>query len=130
MIHILYMLLGAVLVMLGILAAALSDRIRGICLVREVVPRERPARAAISVVEPVEVFRAAPAPAKQRAPRAEPKTAAIPEGGDDVIAALVASGFKKPVATEATWACSAAERATVENWVASALRRCARGGVS
>lgn len=128
MIHILYMLLGAVLVMLGILAAALSDRLRGICLVREVAPRERPARAAISVIEPVEVFRAAPA--KQRSPRVESKAAPSSEGGDDVIAALVAAGYKKAIATEATWACGTGERASIEGWTAAALRRCARGGMS
>ena len=44
--------------------------------------------------------------------------------------ALVAAGYKKPVATEATWACGAGERASIEGWTAAALRRCARGGMS
>ena len=130
----LYMLLGAAFVAIGVLAAALADRIRGIKLAREAAPREpRTARtpsapAAIPVVD-VELLRAAPAK-PSRTPRPEPKVAAIAEAGDDVISALVAAGFKKPVATEATWACTAAERATVEIWTATALRRCARGGMS
>ena len=136
------MLFGAALVALGVLAAALADRIRGLRIARdarEAAPRERvsratsvpapPARPAIPVVEHAELLRSTP-PKPPRAPRAEPKVAASPEGGDDVIAALVASGYKKPVATEAAWACSAAERATVEGWTAAALRRCARGGMS
>ena len=131
---ILYMLLGAVLVAAGVLAAALADRIRGLRVTRSVEPRERASRApsvhAARTVIPV--FEAAPlrsTPAKPRASRVEPKVS--PEsGGDDVIAALVASGYKKPIATDATWACSAAERATIEGWTAAAFRRCARGGMS
>lgn len=131
------MLFGAALVALGVLAAALADRLRGLRIARDArdaAPRERasrepsvpaqPARTAIPVVEQ------APPPKPMRPSRPEPKVAANTEGGDDVVAALVASGFKKPIATEAAWACSAAERATVESWVASALRRCARGGMS
>jgi hypothetical protein len=122
------MLFGAALVALGVLAAALADRIRGLRVTRrDAEPRERarrepsvPIQQAIPVVETVK---------QPRAPRVEPKVARD-EGGDDVIAALVASGFKKPVATEAAWACSAAERTTVEVWTACALRRCARGGMS
>jgi hypothetical protein len=130
----LYMLLGAALVALGVLAAALADRIRGLRVSRETAPRERASRAtsvpaqqerqAIPVVE----LPRATMPKQPKAPRTEPKVAN--DGGDDVIAALVAAGYKKPTATEATWACSAGERATVEGWTASALRRCARGGMS
>ena len=129
-------LFGAGLVALGVLAAALADRIRGLRISRDAAAsRERasrapsvpaqPARGAIPVIEAAELR---PMPKHPKMPRAEPKVTA--DGGDDVIAALVASGYKKPVATEATWACSAAERATVETWVASALRRCARGALS
>lgn len=135
----LYMLLGAAFVAIGVLAAALADRIRGLRISRDTAPRDRgnrapsvpaqPARATIPVVEAAELHRGTP-PKQQRAPRPEPKVAASAEGGDDVIAALVAAGYKKPVATEAAWACSAGERATVESWTASALRRCARGGMS
>lgn len=135
MIHVLYTLLGAALVAIGVLAAALADRIRGLRVSRrDAEPRERAARApsvpvhatraAIPVVDAELVQAVSPKP---RTPRPEPKVA---EGGDDVIAALVAAGYKRGIATEAAWACSAAERATVEGWVASALRRCARGGLS
>lgn len=135
---VLYMLLGAALVTAGVLVSALADRVRGLRASRETsAPRERaarekpapaaaPLRAAIPVVESAELLRGA---AKPRAPRGEPKPQANAEGGEDVIAALVASGYKRPAATEATWACSAAERATIEGWTVAALRRC-RGGMS
>lgn len=112
--NVLNILLGAALVSVGVLVAALAERLRGSRAAREAVraSRAQPAPRVISVVEP------------SRAARAEPS------GGDDVIAALVAAGYKKATATEATWACSAAERATVESWTASALRRSARGGAS
>jgi len=127
---VLTMLLGAAFVAIGVLAAALADRIRGLKIAREGQPHERAsrARAAIPVVESAELPRATPAPAKPL--RTLPKPAAAPEGGEEVIAALVASGYKKPIATEAAWACTAAERATIEGWTASALRRCAREGAS
>ena len=131
------MLFGAALVALGVLAAALADRLRGLRIARDArdaAPRERasrepsvpaqPTRSAIPVVEQ------APPPKPLRSSRPEPKVTANTEGGDDVIAALVAAGYKRPVATEAAWACTAAERATVEGWTASALRRCARGVMS
>ena len=135
------MLFGAALVAIGVLAAALADRIRGVRISRdasESAPRERASRAAsvpaarsvIPVVEHAELLRSTPAPAKpSRAPRTESKSAG-PEGGEDVIAALVEAGYKKTIATDAAWACSAGERATVEIWTAAALRRCARGGMS
>ena len=135
--NVLSMLLGAALVAIGVLAAALADRIRGLRVSRDAVaPRDRPSRvqsvhAAIPVVDSVELLRVTPAaPAKPpRAPRAEAKVQSA-DGAEDVIAALIGAGYKKPTATEATWACSPAERATVESWVASALRRCVRGGMS
>ena len=134
------MLFGAALVAIGVLAAALADRIRGLRIsrdAREATPRASraasvpapSARASIPVVEHSE-YRGMPAPAKPpRAPRTEPKVPS-PEGGEDVIAALVAAGYKKALAAEAAWACSAGERTTVETWTAAALRRCARGGMS
>ncbi len=129
---VLFMLLGAALVAVGVLAAALADRIRGQRSARDSQPREpRAARAqpasTRSLIPVVELSRSTPVvpPAKPQRPK-QPSA----DGADDVIAALVASGFKKPIATEATWACSVAERATVEGWTASALRRCARRGLS
>jgi hypothetical protein len=129
------MLLGAALVAVGVLVAALADRIRATRAAREQVPRERAPRvqqspAAIPVVEPAELPRTPPVPPAKPQRRVEPKPQLNTDGADDVIAALVASGYKKPIATEATWACSVAERATIEGWTASALRRCARRGVA
>jgi len=124
------MLFGAALVALGVLAAALADRIRGLRISREAASRERTSRthSAPAVIPVVELH--PPAATKPRQPR-EPKAAPTStDGADDVIAALIGAGYKKPIATEATWACSAADRATVEGWTASALRRCARGGMS
>lgn len=135
--NILFMLFGAALVAAGVLSSALADRIRDVKIVREAQPRERASRAqstpavvaveAVPVVTPAELPRATPMKAR---PRADLKPVAATEGGEDVIAALVGAGYKRPIATEATWGCSAAERATVESWTASALRRCARGAVS
>lgn len=133
---VLYMLLGALLVTAGVLVSALAERIRGLRSAREVpVPRERasraqsqPVRQAIPVEEVADLPRAAAV--KHRAPRVESKPQANTDGGDDVIAALVAAGYKRPIATEATWACGAGERASIEGWTAAALRRCARGGMS
>lgn len=133
--NVLLMLLGAALVAIGVLAAALADRIRGLR-----APRERHA---------IEVddfdFDLPPPPAKPKVRRhASPSpadTIFVPDApapalgkdkqqsavADEVVAALVAAGYKKAVATEAVWSCGHAERATVETWAATALRRCARG---
>lgn len=131
--QVLYMLLGSALVAVGVLASALADRIRGLRVARDSAPRERAnrahsARSVIPVVEVPELHRAAP-PRQPRAQRAAPNVNAGTEG-DDVIAALVLAGYKKPIATDATWACSTAERATVESWMTAALQRCARGRMS
>ena len=130
----LWMLLGAAIVSIGVLASALADRIRGLRVSRDgYAPRERAPRAtsvpAAPPVIPVMEVRSAP-PKPPRVPRVEPKAAGTTDGGDDVIMALVGAGYKKPVATEAVWACGPAERASIEKWTAAALRRCARGGMS
>jgi len=124
---ILNMLFGATLVAIGVIAAALADRIRGVRLVRERptagTRATTPARAADVVAPESERVK----PERARVPRSEEKMGQM---ADDVIAALVAAGYKKPIAAEATWGCSVAERATVEIWAAAALRRSARGGMS
>lgn len=117
-------LFGAALVAIGVLASALADRIRGIRAERKA--QERGTRAG-SVVEP-EAPRSAPTPPKPekpRAPRVDGDTVA-----SDVVSALVAAGYKKPVATEAVWSCGAHERGSIELWTRAALRRCASGGPS
>ena len=131
--NVLFMLLGAALVAIGVLANALGDRIRGLKIGRETQPRDRASRAQSAAVIAIDhaiedLVRTTPAK-PPRAPRVEPKPATT-EGGEDVIAALVAAGYKKPIATEATWACGAGERASIEGWTAAALRRCMRGGMS
>lgn len=129
------MLLGAAFVSIGVLASALADRIRGLRVSREgYAPRERANRVTSMPVAPAPVIpvmevRSAP-PKPPRVPRVEPKATGTTDGGDDVIAALVAAGYKKPVATEAVWACGPAERASIERWTRAALVRCARGGMS
>lgn len=137
--NVLFILLGAGLVSVGVLvtalATALADRVRGARASRETAPRERASRAqsapAIQVVETADLLRSAPAAKPTRTIRTESKDPKPnTDSGDDVIAALVAAGYKKPIATEATWACSAGERATLEGWTAAALRRCVRGGMS
>jgi hypothetical protein len=134
------MLLGATLVAIGVLAAAVADRIRGLRVLRETLARvqalegelfiptrSRPTTSASSaplasvvtpanIVPPVEALR----PTKPHATR--PST----DGAEDVVAALVAAGYKKQIATDAALACSGAERATIEDWTRAALRRCAR----
>lgn len=64
------------------------------------------------------------AEAKSQATRAETTPSSDPGPGSEVITALMTAGYKRNVATTATWACAAAERATIEGWVAAALRRC------
>lgn len=134
-----YMLFGAALVCLGVLASALADRVRGLRVSRDgrEVREGRESSARSSRVMstsaprgPIQVVEAEP-PRKPAATRRAAETKPQAEdGADDVIAALVASGYKKAQATEAAWACSPSERATVEHWTAAALRRCARGGMS
>jgi hypothetical protein len=126
------MLFGAALVAIGVLATALADRIRGIRS-----QRERPIAAlrAACAAAPIEVIEPAPVtlPTKQSR-RAEAKVQQpIPVEGhmaNDVIAALVAAGYKKSQATEAAWGCSTSDRTSIEAWVTAALKRCAQGGAS
>src|SRR5262245_42318136 len=94
----LWMLLGAALVSIGVLASALADRIRGLSVSRDHAPRERTSRTPAAVARPVipvvefeAPVRAVP-PKPPRTPRHEPKAAGSTDGGDDVIAALVAAG--------------------------------------
>lgn len=144
--NVLFILLGAGLVTVGFLAAALAERIRGVRGMKTSErPEEQARRAPRPSMLPTEpagmprtptVMRNLPTrkppltvdePAVTRTPRAPHQT---PSPGEDVIAALIAAGYKRTVASEATWACDTAERATIEHWTASALRRCGRGKLS
>jgi len=110
----LHTLLGAALVAIGVLAAALADRIRQLRVASRSAGDRPPAR------------RTPPPVAAREDDQAAPES---PESGD-VVAALVAAGYKKTVASRAASACTAREQATPESWVAAALRRCAQGGAS
>lgn len=104
------MLFGAALVVVGVLAAALADRLRGDRVSRRVlIPSERAGRPRD--------------PYCQRGARDDAN------GSAEVIAALTAAGYKKSIAAEAALACGVEERLTVENWTRAALRRCANGAM-
>lgn len=97
-------LLGAALVAMGVLAAAIADRIRGLHLTRE--------RASHHL---------AGSSSKPRAPRRDTTTTADDASGA-VIGALVTAGYNKRVAVAATAGCAPDQRATVESWTRGALR--------
>ncbi len=137
----LYMLLGAALVAIGVLAAALAERIRGhrgshaaTSSPRESRPSTVPvATPVISAVESVgsAVRQSTAAPVVSlKPPRALRAGTEGTEGADDVIAALVRAGYKKARADDAVRACRADERATIEDWTRAALRRCVTGGMA
>jgi Holliday junction resolvasome RuvABC DNA-binding subunit len=109
---VLHMLLGAALVTIGVLASALADRIRQLRLTRHDdthAPVHAPVRAAT------------------RAPRAKQNDDVLAPGADDVVAALVATGYRKAQTMQAVAACAPREQATPESWTAAALRHCAGG---
>jgi RuvA, C-terminal domain len=116
---VLAMLLGAALAAVGVLAAALAERIRGLRDVRRGDRTPRSARPA-PTIEVVEAHLVSD-PIRGSGRRDDAR---------DVVSALVASGYKRPVATAAVDACTSAERATIEQWTRAALRRAARGGLS
>lgn len=149
----LFLLLGAGLVAIGVLTAAFAERIRNSRQLetRRSDTREQERRAPrpsiITITDAPEMPRSptitrTPArsqtasdstempksPTVTRAARAARTT--TPNFGDDVIAALVATGYKRPIATQATWACEEAERVTIELWTAAALRRCGQSNLS
>jgi len=120
---ILDVLLGAGLVVLGFLASALADHIRGLRTERQQTPHPeeihpRP-RAVVAETRPV-VLPAAPR-SSPRPPRSE---------ADDVVRALVGAGYRRQLAVEAVARCDDAARATIEGWTRAALRYCARGDAS
>jgi hypothetical protein len=147
--NVLFMLLGAGLVIIGVITTAYAERIRASRSMETAKSptthgqERRPPRPPVITIEPAEMPRTrSPAPRETDAgppemPRipAVTRTARAPRqttsnSGDDVVAALMAAGYKRTIATEATWACGEAERTTIEHWTASALRRCGRGSLS
>ena len=105
MIEIANVLLGAALVAIGVLAAAIADRIRGLHRTRERVSRHL-----------------AGSSSKPRAPRCDTTTTAD-DASDAVIGALITAGYPKRVAVAATAGCAPDQRATIESWTRGALRR-------
>ena len=85
---------------------------------RQPVPVVQPLSPKVPVVQPLSPK------AKPRTPPTKPETST--KDGEDVIASLTGAGFKKAIAAEAAWACTAAERMTIEGWTVAALRRCAQ----
>ena len=125
----LHILLGGALVALGVLAAGLADRIRGLRADRSAAA---PASRALTgrTRQPIEVVEAEVVP-----PRAAKRAGSQPQpvkdsAAGEVIAALVAAGYKRTIAAEAVWACVDQERSTIEMWVKAALRRAVSGSVA
>ena len=120
--NIVYTFLGAALVTIGVFIAALAERVRALGAAR--TTRQPSALRTAAPPPPIEVVEA-----ELVAPRegVKQKTRGM---ADEVIAALVAAGYKKPAASEATWSCTQTDRLTIERWTAAALRRAMKGGVS
>jgi len=114
----LHMLFGAGLVMLGVLSAALADRIRGLRLIRERAPR--------ADSEPAAQAQPRRAAARGSAPMRIPPAAddgKVAERRDLVIRTLRELGYNRRYAEDAVDGCAAEERTTTERWVRAALVR-------
>lgn len=107
-----YMLLGAGLAVIGMLATALCDRIRG---TKYTAARREPreSRPRENVVALATAVRAAEGPV----------TDAHKTLRRDVIAALVQSGFARVEATEAVDGCAGSAQSTIDSWLRAALKR-------
>lgn len=116
----LHMLIGAGLVVIGVLASALADRIRG-DRARRGTSAEGAAKRAITPPKLPEVRAEMPVIATVVRKAAEAR--------EEVVSALTGAGYKKGDAARAVDACSMAERESLEAWTRSALRR-AQGGAS
>ena len=103
------MLLGAALVVLGVLAGAMADRVR-----YGKTKRER------AKTKPDEFWRGE---AKTKAEL--PATHAHERMAADVVAALVQSGYRKAEAVTATRECKGSEQSSLEAWMRAALKRLA-----
>ena len=103
------LLLGAALVVIGVVAAALADRIRGVRSTRESGPR------------------AAATGSKAFASR-DTSISANDVVRQEVIGALVTAGFPKRAAAAATAGCTPEQRTTPEAWTRAALTALRAGG--
>ena len=115
--NVLYILLGAALVLAGVLSGALADRIRGVRLARAPLQREvADARA------PRQSEGNAARAARTRQPLAvvlSPEEAMA----RDVQLALETSGFSKAEAQAATRGVAATDKHSLENWIRAAFRK-------
>jgi hypothetical protein len=130
-------LLGSLLVVLGMFASAVADRIRGLRARLSALPFAQPEplvarqpnrRIPRPFIPPGPPIASAP-PIHGAAPpqvMAAIKSKKSPDEimADDVLSALVAAGYTKRIAETAVKACIGDERATTETWVRAALRRC------
>lgn len=138
---ILNMLFGAALVVLGVLATALADRLRGLRISHDAreprASREQSvpaARAVIPVVEPANAPRKPvsaqvidvewrPTREHRRANVRIPVVEIVNEAQSDIVAALVQAGYKKAVAVTAASSCLPTEKLATSTWLKAALRR-------
>ncbi len=102
-----HMFLGAALVTIGIVVAAVADRIRGLRSTRERVPRT----SSIST--------------KSREASTTPNDVDVQH---EVIGALVTAGYPKRVVIAATAGCTPDQRMTVESWTRASLAALHAGG--
>lgn len=111
-----FMILGAVLVLAGVLGGALADRIRG---------GARRAERPSSGKRPSEALpddRARGKAIGKGATSDPPRTVEADMAGE-VELALTGMGYSKAEAAAAVAACPATDRHTLENWIRCALRR-------
>ena len=101
------LLIGAALVMIGVLTSAVADRVRRIkapARDRRAIDRDHAVASRTANV---------------------PRTIADERLRADVIRALMTSGYQRTEALEAVDACAGSERATIESWTRAGLRRLA-----
>lgn len=125
----LYMLLGAMLVAIGVVAGAVADRIRHRTIVHRdikpenTIPTARARRAPAPVEPKPEVIRLVSDPV-------EPRVSLDAIMAKDVTAALTSAGYPKKRAADAVAACMPSERVSLEAWTAAALRRARNGATA
>jgi hypothetical protein len=108
------MFLGAAFVALGVLVAALAERIRGSAGNRRRDLESHGTGHARGLAGPAKVSTSAALPARTDADLALDR---------DAIAMLAQSGYAKKEAAKAVAACSGSERATLESLVRASLKR-------
>jgi hypothetical protein len=121
-----HIMLGAALVSVGVLSAALADRIRGIRFTRERPSRDRDReqhdREQRQNADNVRQLRSSKR-SLQSVPTV-PTTSAHLAMARDVTAALIKSGYSKTEAAKAVAGCGGNECSTLESWIRAALKQC------